>query len=245
MWGDAPALTGTGERTRRVMPRHIDFLSAGRADALGGRCLRRTQCKVEICGHRERCEGVPLSSSGWEELQTKIGKTSRHNAGLVRVQSGLLRAPFERDLDAVSKVLLKHVRDLPAGEAERLRRTRAAYLASMYQMAIQLYEQGQSDRGLPNVLGMMLDLMEREAKLLASTRKRGTTRNRRLTGATCSQRSGTFSHKHCRLTWKHLSAFRNSIRSGIPSTQKALTTPVLLTTSVTPKMGRGRNRLSE
>jgi len=45
----------------------------------------------------------------------------------------------------------------------------------MYTMANQLYEQGQSGRALLNILGMMLDLMEREAKLLgldAATRNR-------------------------------------------------------------------------
>ncbi len=45
----------------------------------------------------------------------------------------------------------------------------------MYKMANQLYEQGQSGRALLNILGMMLDLMEREAKLLgldAATRNR-------------------------------------------------------------------------
>jgi hypothetical protein len=67
---------------------------------------------------------------------------------------------------AVSKALLKYVRVVPAGEAELLRLKHAAYLASMYKMAVQLYERGQSDRVLLNVLGTMLDLMEREANLL-------------------------------------------------------------------------------
>jgi hypothetical protein len=43
---------------------------------------------------------------------------------------------------------------------------RAAQLASMYEMASQAYEQGQSDKARVNLIGMVLDLMEREAKLL-------------------------------------------------------------------------------
>jgi hypothetical protein len=134
---------------------------------------------------------------------------------------------------AVSKVLLKHVRDVPAGEAELLRWTRAAQIASMYKMAIQLYEQGRGARVILNVLGMMLDLMEREANSWASTRKCGTTRNRRLTRAMCSQRSETISHKHRRLTWRRSSGFKNSIRSRSLSPRKPLIAPVLLTISVT------------
>ena len=67
---------------------------------------------------------------------------------------------------AVSKVLLKYVRDVPAGEAELLRRTHAAYLASMYKMANQACERAQSDKVLLGFISMALDLMEREAKLL-------------------------------------------------------------------------------
>jgi hypothetical protein len=67
---------------------------------------------------------------------------------------------------AVSKALLKYVRDLPAGEAELLRLTHAAQIASMYKMAMQAYERAQSDKVLLKFISMALALMEREAKLL-------------------------------------------------------------------------------
>jgi hypothetical protein len=67
---------------------------------------------------------------------------------------------------AVSKVLLRYVRNVPAGEAELLRVTRAAQIALMYKMANQACERAQSDKVLLNFIGMALRLMEREAKLL-------------------------------------------------------------------------------
>ena len=67
---------------------------------------------------------------------------------------------------AVSKGLLKYVRDVPASEAELLRRTRAAQIASMYKMVGQACVRAQSDKVLLKFISMALDLMEREAKLL-------------------------------------------------------------------------------
>ena len=55
---------------------------------------------------------------------------------------------------------------MPAREAELLRWTHLAYLASMYKMANQACERAQSDKVLLNFIGMALGLMEREAKLL-------------------------------------------------------------------------------
>ena len=108
-----------------------------------------------------------------------IASAERHGVWIALRRQGHL----EKDIasrygvsqQAVSKALLNYVRDVPASEAERLRRAHVVYLASMYKMANQLYEQGQSGRALLNILGMMLDLMEREAKLLgldAATRNR-------------------------------------------------------------------------
>jgi hypothetical protein len=66
------------------------------------------------------------------------------------------------------------VRDMPAGEAEHLRRTHAAYLASMHEMVSQAYERAQSHKVLLKFIGLVLGLLEREATLWASTRRRGT-----------------------------------------------------------------------
>jgi hypothetical protein len=99
-----------------------------------------------------------------------IASAERHSVWINLRRKGHLEKEIARRFgvtqQAASKVLLKHVRDVAASEAERLRRTHLAYLASMYKMANQLYEQGQSNRGLLDILDMMLDLMEREAKLL-------------------------------------------------------------------------------
>ena len=75
--------------------------------------------------------------------------------------------PFSADIarrygvtqQAVSKVLLKYVRDVPAGEAELLRWTRAAQIASMYKMANQACERARNDQVLLNFIGVALDLM--------------------------------------------------------------------------------------
>jgi hypothetical protein len=99
-----------------------------------------------------------------------IASAERHGEWLRLRREGFL----EREIGSrygvkqqtVSKALLKYVRDVPAGEAQRLRRTHAAYLASMHEMVSQAYERAQSDKVLLKFMSMALDLMEREAKLL-------------------------------------------------------------------------------
>jgi hypothetical protein len=99
-----------------------------------------------------------------------IASAERHGVWIKLRREGLL----EREIgsrsgvsqQAVSKALLKYVRDVPAGEAKLLRRTHAAYLASMHEMVSQAYERAQSDKVLLKFMSMALDLMEREAKLL-------------------------------------------------------------------------------
>jgi hypothetical protein len=99
-----------------------------------------------------------------------IASAERHGEWLRLRREGFL----EREIGSrygvkqqtVSKAILKHVRDVPAGEAKLLRRTHAAYLASMYEMVSQAYERAQSDKVLLKFISMALDLMEREAKLL-------------------------------------------------------------------------------
>ena len=46
------------------------------------------------------------------------------------------------------------------------REPHAAYLVSMHELASQTYERGQSDKARLKVIGMVLGLLEREAKLL-------------------------------------------------------------------------------
>jgi hypothetical protein len=99
-----------------------------------------------------------------------IASAERHHDWLKLRREGL----FERQIgsrygvtqQAVSKALLKYVRDVPASEAELLRLTRAAQIASMYKMVSQAYERAQSDKVLLKFISMALDLIEREAKLL-------------------------------------------------------------------------------
>jgi hypothetical protein len=108
-----------------------------------------------------------------------IASAERHSVWIALRRQGHLEADIARrygvSQQAVSKALLKYVRDLPAREAELLRQTHAAYLALMYKMANQACERAQSDKILLSFIGMALDLMEREAKLLnldAKTRNR-------------------------------------------------------------------------
>ena len=53
-------------------------------------------------------------------------------------------------------------------------RTHAAHLVSMHELASQAYERAQSHKVLLKFIGVVLGLLEREAKLWASTRRRGT-----------------------------------------------------------------------
>jgi hypothetical protein len=108
-----------------------------------------------------------------------IASAERHGVWIALRRQGHLEADIARryrvSQQAVSKALLKYVRDVPAGEAELLRVTRAAQIALMYKMANQACERAQSDKVLLKFIGMALELMEREAKLLgldAATRNR-------------------------------------------------------------------------
>jgi hypothetical protein len=108
-----------------------------------------------------------------------IASAERHGVWIALRRQGHLEADIARRYgvtqQAVSKAILKHVRDLPAGEAELLRIDRAAQIALMYKMANQACERAHSDKILLNFIGMALQLMEREAKLLgldAATRNR-------------------------------------------------------------------------
>jgi hypothetical protein len=107
-----------------------------------------------------------------------IASAERHGVWIALRRQGHLEKDIARGFgvsqQAVSKVLLKYVRDLPEGEAELLRYDRAAQIASMYKMANQVCERAQSDKVLLKFIRMALELMEREAKLLgldAKTRK--------------------------------------------------------------------------
>jgi hypothetical protein len=75
---------------------------------------------------------------------------------------------------AVSKALLKHVRDACGRSRTAKRDPRCPYCLDV-QKANQSCERAQSDKVLLKFIGMALDLMEREAKLLgldAETRNR-------------------------------------------------------------------------
>jgi len=67
---------------------------------------------------------------------------------------------------AVSKAVLKYVRNLPAAEAECLRTTQLEQISSLREMALQAYEQASSDEARLGALNTMVKLEEREAKLL-------------------------------------------------------------------------------
>jgi predicted transcriptional regulator len=99
-----------------------------------------------------------------------IASAERHSVWLALRRQGHSEADIARrygvSQQAVSKALLKHVRDLPAGEAELLRQTHAAYLALMYKMANEACERAQSDKILLKFIITAVHVMERQAKLL-------------------------------------------------------------------------------
>lgn len=99
-----------------------------------------------------------------------LASAERHGVWIALRRQGHLEADIARHYgvtqQAVSKALLKYVRDVPAGEAELLRWTHAAQIASMYKMANEACARAQSNKVLLKFIGMALDLMEREAKLL-------------------------------------------------------------------------------
>ncbi|MFI5352907.1 MAG: hypothetical protein ACHQZS_08075 [Candidatus Binatales bacterium] len=67
---------------------------------------------------------------------------------------------------AVSKVLLKHIHDLPARQAKELRLTHIARFAEMREIELQALEKAQSARAQLAVIGRLIKIEEREAKLL-------------------------------------------------------------------------------
>src|SRR5208283_1058936 len=67
---------------------------------------------------------------------------------------------------AVSKVLLKYVHDLRALEAQELRRMHMAQFAQMRDIAMQALERPHSDAAWLAVIGLLIKVEEREAKLL-------------------------------------------------------------------------------
>lgn len=94
-----------------------------------------------------------------------IASAERHGVWIALRRQGHLEADIARRYgvtqQAVSKVLLKYVRDVPANEAELLRQTRAFQIASMYKMANQACERAQNDRVVFEFIRTALDLMER------------------------------------------------------------------------------------
>jgi predicted transcriptional regulator len=99
-----------------------------------------------------------------------LATAERHREWIELRRQGVLESEIAKrhgvTQQAVSKAVLKHVRNLPAAEAERLKRTQLEQINSMREMALQAYEQASSDEARLGLLNTMLKLEERTAKLL-------------------------------------------------------------------------------
>jgi hypothetical protein len=99
-----------------------------------------------------------------------IVSAERHGAWIALRRQGHLEKDIARrygvSQQAVSKVLLKNVRDVPAREAELLRCTHLAYLASIYKMASEACDRAQGHKVILKSINTAVDVMERQAKLL-------------------------------------------------------------------------------
>ncbi len=99
-----------------------------------------------------------------------LASAERHREWIELRRQGVLESEIASrhgvTQQAVSKAVLKHVRNLPAAEAECLRETQLALIDSMRVMAVQAYEQASSDEARLGALNTMVKLEEREAKLL-------------------------------------------------------------------------------
>jgi len=99
-----------------------------------------------------------------------LASAERHREWIELRRQGVLESEIAKrhgvTQQAVSKAVLKHVRKLPASEAECLRETQLAMIDSMREMADQAYEQASSDEARLGLLNTMVKLEERTAKLL-------------------------------------------------------------------------------
>ncbi len=105
-----------------------------------------------------------------ESSASSIARAERHREWIELRRQGVLESEIARThgvtQQAVSKAVLKHVRNLPPAEAECLRETQLALIDSMREMADQAYEQASSDEAKVGLLNTMIKLEERTAKLL-------------------------------------------------------------------------------
>jgi len=99
-----------------------------------------------------------------------LASAERHREWIELRRQGVLESEIGKrhgvTQQAVSKAVLKHVRKLPATEAECLRKTQFALIDSMREMTLQAYEQASSDEARLGALNTMVKLEERTAKLL-------------------------------------------------------------------------------
>src|SRR5216683_1645603 len=105
-----------------------------------------------------------------ESSASSIARAERHREWIELRRQGVVESEIASrhgvTQQAVSKAVLKHVRNLPAAEAECLRETQLALIDSMREMAVQAYEQAGSDEARLGLLNTMIKLEERTAKLL-------------------------------------------------------------------------------
>jgi hypothetical protein len=99
-----------------------------------------------------------------------IASAERHGVWIALRRQGHLEkeiaSRYGVSQQAVSKVILKHLRDISAREAELLRWTHVAYLASMYKMADEACERAKGDKLLLKFIITAVHVMERQAKVL-------------------------------------------------------------------------------
>jgi predicted transcriptional regulator len=111
-----------------------------------------------------------FQNNGWRTSPERIAAAERHRVIIELRLQGLSQSEiagrFGVTQQAVSKAILKHIRDLPATEAEQLRQEQLGRLAELEEAAIQILETATTDEARLQALNVLVSLEGRKSKLL-------------------------------------------------------------------------------
>jgi hypothetical protein len=96
------------------------------------------------------CAMAGFGRNGSRSSAKAVTNAERHREWIELRRQGVLESEIASrhgvTQQAISKAILKHVRNLPAAEADCLRETQLALIDSMREMAVQAYEQAAATR---------------------------------------------------------------------------------------------------
>lgn len=108
--------------------------------------------------------------NGEQSSAEALAQAERHREWLELRRQGVGEAEIARragvSQQAVSKAILKHIRAIPAHEADALRREHVAQIQAIGNLAMDAYEHAGTDGARLEALGLMIKTEEQLARLL-------------------------------------------------------------------------------